>query len=85
MDGFVICLISDADGSVGYWGGSAITQDLIQTTFFEDVGAARQAAGTLQNQYTDREIQVVPASKGITLKTSTANVATSNQSASPSI
>lgn len=70
MDGYVIVLEHDEGNQPpAYWTGSATTGDLNEVTFFSDLVSARQAAGTLQTQFTDRSIRVVPATKGIYLKT----------------
>lgn len=72
MNGYVIVLEHDeGDQPPAYWANSATTQNLDEVTFFNDVTSARQTAGTLQTQYTDRSIKVVPATKGIYLKTPT--------------
>jgi hypothetical protein len=68
MDGYVIVLEHDDDSSTpAYWASSATTNNLDDVAFYSDIVAARQAAGTLQNQFTDRTVKIVPASKGIQL------------------
>lgn len=79
MDGYVIVLEHDeGNHPPAYWASTATTQDLNDVTFFTDIVTARQAAGPLQSQFTDRSIRVVAATKGIYLKTplpTTSNVA----------
>lgn len=79
MDGFVIVLEHDEGNSdPAYWASTATTQNLDDVAFFSDIVSARQAAGPLQSQFTDRTVKIVPATKGIQLHTSlpiTTNVA----------
>lgn len=80
MDGYVIVLQNDeGNDPPTYWAGDATTSNLDNVTFFTDIVAARQSAGNLQTQYTDRTVSIAPATKGITLNTPPAtltNVAT---------
>lgn len=81
MDGYVIVLEHDeGNDSLAYWAGDATTSNLDNVVFFNDIVAARQAAGNLQSQYTDRTVRIASATKGIRLNTPTTspiNVATS--------
>lgn len=73
MDGYVIVLEHDEAGDTpAYWAGDATTSNLDNVAFFSDVVSARQTAGTLQSQYTDRTVKIAAATKGIVLKTPTA-------------
>ena len=78
MIGYVIVLEHDeGDQPPAYWANTATTQNLDEVTFFSDVVSARQTAGNLQTQFTDRSIKVVSATKGIHLNSpnSTGSVA----------
>ncbi len=81
MDGYVIVLEHDeGNDSSTYWAGDATTSNLDDVAFFSDVVAARQAAGNLQSQFTDRTVRIASATKGIRLNTPLTppiNVATS--------
>lgn len=69
MDGFVVTLKQDNSplGQIGYWAGNSITESLDDALFLPDIVVARQTAGTLQNQFTDRTVLVAPVTKGIQL------------------
>lgn len=70
MDGYVIVLESDeTNNPSAYWAGDATTSNLDDVAFFADIVAARQVAGNLQSQYTDRTVKVTAAIKGIQLNT----------------
>lgn len=71
MDGHVIAFKSDdSKAPITYWDGNTETAELDLSLLIENKVTARQTAGTLQSQYTDREVLVLPASKGIQLKQS---------------
>lgn len=70
MDGHIIAFKEDANNtSITYWDGTNGISDLDQSLFISDIVTARQTAGTLQTQYTDREVIILAASKGVQLKT----------------
>lgn len=72
MNGYVIVLESDESSNpASYWAGDAATSELDKSAFFTDITAARQSAGNLQSQYTDKTVRVVKASKGIVIDTPT--------------
>jgi hypothetical protein len=84
MDGFILQLIPDneAGSTISYWGENEnVATDINQASLFTDVSSARLQAGKLQSNYTSHSVQVLAASKGITLKphvaTSPTNSATS--------
>lgn len=68
MDGFVISMIRDGELQVRYWSGSETSEKLDDATFISDTVAARRNAASLQNQFTDHHVVLVPAFKGIQLK-----------------
>lgn len=69
VEGYVIQLFPDDQNlATAFWGGSGLTEDLNATAFFDDKTAVRQAAGNLQNQYTNYAVEIVPAMRGISLK-----------------
>lgn len=71
MDGYVIAFKTDVDNeSMSYWDSTNEVKDLDQSLFIDSLIAARQTAGTLQTQFTDREVVVLAASKGVQLKSS---------------
>lgn len=79
MEGYVISLKHDEPEQPNvFWSGTAITSEINDSSFFTDLVAARQAAGTLQTQYFDRTVEISKARKGIQLVTvpTTTNVAT---------
>lgn len=79
--GYVLVLEDDDANTLSYWAGSGVTTNLDDVSFFDDIVAARQTAGTIQSQYTGHTVRVSPATKGITLGTTAqtpANVAESS-------
>lgn len=69
VEGYVIQMQPDDDSlATAFWGGAGLTEDLNTTVFFEDLTAVRQAAGNLQNQYTNYAVLIAPAMRGISLK-----------------
>lgn len=74
MEGFVIQLESDDENSTQvYWTESETAlEDLNQANLYLTINEARLAAGKIQSSYTDHTVKIVPASKGITLKSNVA-------------
>lgn len=46
----------DTSLSASYWDGTSSTTDLNKATLLPDLVTARQTAGGLQSQYTDRQV-----------------------------
>lgn len=67
-DGFVIVSREEGTGTVnGIWNGSALQPDLQEAAFITERDTARALFGSIQSQYSDREISLERATQGITL------------------
>lgn len=59
MERFVVQFDPDADGAANtYWDGTSETSNLNSANLYSSLVAARQAAGPLQAQFTDRDVNV---------------------------
>jgi len=65
MKGYVIAMQVDGADIRVYWDGTTPVNDVDQSLFIEDLATARQTAGNLQTSYTDRDVDVLAATKGV--------------------
>lgn len=71
MDGYILSFTLDSaeDDEIVYWSGSSFTDDISKSQFFSNVMEVRQLAGSLQSQYVDRTVTILPAKNGVYLTT----------------
>lgn len=71
MDGYILSFALDSaeDGKLVYWSGSSFTEDISKSQFFSNVMEVRELAGSLQSQYVDRTVTILPAKNGVHLTT----------------
>lgn len=67
MEGYII--VFEVDNPEGqktlYWAGNSFSENALESQFFANVFEARQLAGSLQSQYIDRTVKIVPAKNGV--------------------
>lgn len=67
MTGYVISMLIDNESTSLYWDGSTTISNIDQALFIDSLSTARQTAGSLQSSFTDRDVNVLPATKGVQL------------------
>lgn len=67
MNGYIITFEVDSEEGqkILYWAGSSFTEDIAKSQFFASAIEARPIAGSLQSQYIDRTVKIIPAKNGV--------------------
>lgn len=72
MNGYIVTFIPDDTNAINkYWDGNDQTEDVNEATFYTNIANARIDAGRLQSAFLQDNVEIVEASKTITLNSGT--------------